>query len=70
MVRHLRSQGVSAWEVAAQLGHKSREYRMTELHAPFDPCCLENAIGTIDDYFGNLHVGQPILFLQKSLILL
>ena len=34
MARHMRKSGVSAWETAAQLGHKSREYRTTELYTP------------------------------------
>jgi integrase len=28
--RWMRQNGVPAWEVAAQLGHKSRDYRTTE----------------------------------------
>ena len=31
MARWLRKSGVSAWETAAQLGHKSREHRTTEI---------------------------------------
>jgi hypothetical protein len=37
VARRMRQNGVPAWEVAAQLGHKSRDYRTTELDAGFDP---------------------------------
>ena len=37
VARWMRQNGVPAWEVAAQLGHKSRDYRTTELYAAFDP---------------------------------
>jgi len=54
MARFLRSQGVPAWEVAAQLGHKSRDFRTTELYAPFDPTYLNQSKVAIDTYFGQL----------------
>jgi hypothetical protein len=47
----MRKSGVSAWETAAQLGHKSREYRTTELYAPFDPDYLLEATISIDTFF-------------------
>lgn len=57
MARYLRSQGVSAWEVASQLGHKSREYRTTELYAPFDPSYLSDANQAIERYFDQLRAN-------------
>jgi len=53
MARHMRKSGVSAWETAAQLGHKSREYLTTELYAPFDPDYLSEATIAIDTFFEN-----------------
>ena len=50
----MRKSGVSAWETAAQLGHKSREHRTTELYAPFDPDYLSAATVAIDSYFDDL----------------
>ncbi len=54
MARWMRKSGVSAWETAAQLGHKSREHRTTELYAPFDPDYLSDATEAIDLFFDNL----------------
>ena len=54
MARHMRKSGVSAWETAAQLGHKSREHRTTELYAPFDPDYLSAATVAIDSFFDSL----------------
>jgi integrase len=61
VARWLRQHGVSAWEVAAQLGHKSRDYRTTELYAAFDPAYLENAVRAIDLLFAGLRAnGAPV----------
>ena len=54
MARWMRKNGVSAWETAAQLGHKSREHRTTELYAPFDPDYLSDATEAIDLFFDEL----------------
>ena len=54
LARWMRQNGVSAWEVAAQLGHKSRDYRTTELYAAFDPAYLSNAVRAIDLLFDRL----------------
>jgi len=54
MARHMRKSGVSAWETTAQLGHKSREHRTTELYAPFDPDYLSAATVAIDSFFDSL----------------
>src|SRR5205823_11156641 len=60
--RWMRQNGVSAWEVAGQLGHKSREYRTTELYAAFDPAYLENAVRAIDLLFDGLRAsGRALL---------
>jgi len=50
MARHMRRSGVPAWEVSAQLGHKTREASTTEIYAPFDPTYLSKAKAAIDDY--------------------
>jgi len=57
MARWLRKSGVSAWETAAQLGHKSRENRTTEIYAPFAPDYLTAASEAIDAYFGALRAN-------------
>ena len=45
---------MAACEVAAQLGHKSCDYRTAELYAAFDPAYLENALRAIDLLFERL----------------
>lgn len=50
MARWLRAQGVPAWEVAAQLGHKQKDVSTTEIYAPFDPAYLSNAVKAIDTF--------------------
>ena len=57
VARWMRQNGVPAWEVAAQLGHKSRDYRTTELYAAFDPAYLENAVRAIDLLFERLRAS-------------
>ncbi len=57
VARWMRQNGVPAWEVAAQLGHKSRDYRTTELYAAFDPAYLENAVRAIDLLFEKLRAS-------------
>ena len=49
-----RTQGVPAWEVAEQLGHKSTGYRITELYTSHSPDYLEKAAELIDVFFGRL----------------
>ena len=58
VARWMRQNGVPAWEVAAQLGHKSRDYRTTELYAAFDPAYLENAVRAIDLLFDGLRASS------------
>ncbi len=57
VARWMRQNGVPAWEVAAQLGHKSRDYRTTELYAAFDPSYLENAVRVIELLFDRLRAS-------------
>ena len=54
MARFMRTQGVPAWEVAEQLGHKSTGYRITELYTSHSPDYLEKAAESIDVFFGQL----------------
>ena len=61
LARWMRKQGVPAWEVAAQLGHKQREFSTTEIYAPFDPSYLDNAVTAIDRVFGQLRVNCVVL---------
>lgn len=55
IARHLRAEGVPAWEVAAQLGHKIAG--TTDRYAPFSPDYLRNAIEAIDGFLDE--VAQP-----------
>lgn len=50
IARWLRMQGVPAWEVASQLGHKAPDYTTTEIYAPFDPAYLSKATAAIDNF--------------------
>ena len=50
MARWLRKSSVPAWEVAAQLGHKSPDVSTTEIYAPFDPSYLSKSTGAIDAF--------------------
>jgi len=54
MARWLRMSSVPAWEVAAQLGHKSKEFSTTEIYAPFDPAYLSQAVTAIDGFLGQV----------------
>ena len=42
--RWMRKEGVPAWDVSAQLGHKSREFSMTERYAPYSPDHMEKSV--------------------------
>jgi len=60
-------QGVPAWEVAAQLGHKAPDYSTTEIYAPFDPAYLSNATSAIAQFLKDLaaalgHQGLSKIF--------
>jgi len=68
MARHLRTKGVPAWEVSAQLGHKSREYSVTEIYAPFDPAYLATSVAEIDKYLKELLISpnqRPLTLPQR-----
>ena len=54
MARFMRTQGVPAWDVAEQLGHKSTGYRITKLYTSHNPDYLEKAVEAIDVFFGQL----------------
>ena len=51
MARWLREQGVPAWEVAEQLGHRGSSYRVTEICTSHSPDYLGHAVKAIDEYF-------------------
>ncbi len=53
MARWMRSQGVPAWEVSAQLGHKQPDMTTTEIYAPFNPNHLSNAVEAINTYLSH-----------------
>ena len=50
MARWLRKSSVPAWEVAAQLGHKTPDVSTTEIYAPFDPVYLKQSTAAIDAF--------------------
>lgn len=50
MARWMRKSGVPAWEVAAQLGHKTPGVTTTEIYAPFDPDYLRASTDAIDAF--------------------
>ena len=54
MARFLRMQGVPAWEVAEQLGHRATGYRITELYTAHSPDYLEQSVVAIDAFFDQL----------------
>jgi hypothetical protein len=48
--------------LAAQLGHKSRDYRTTDLYAAFNPAYLQTAVRAVDLLFEKLRArGSEIL---------
>lgn len=61
IARWLRKQGVPAWEVSAQLGHKRQELSITEIYAPYDPSYLSEATQAIDSFFAELR-AKSVLF--------
>lgn len=54
MATELRKRAVPPWEVSGMLGHKSAEYRTTEIYAKYDPSYLGKAVTAIDAYFTEL----------------
>lgn len=70
VARWLRQQGVDAWQVSAQLGHKRSELSITEVYAPHDPSWLVESCAAIDALFDQLRVksvGMDELLGAKSL---
>jgi len=72
VARWLRKEGVPAWEVAAQLGHKRLEFSNTEIYAPFDPSYLNQAVAGIDKLLHTLSCELRLssldqLFFEKPL---
>ena len=69
LARHMRAQGVPAWEVAAQLGHKIAG--TTDRYAPFSPDFLSNAVAAIDRFLEevafHLRASEGIDKLRKAL---
>jgi len=73
VARWLRKEGVPAWEVAAQLGHKRLEFSNTEIYAPFDPSYLNQAVAGIDKLLHTLSCELRLssldqLFFEKHLV--
>lgn len=60
MARWMRKEGVPAWEVSAQLGHKRQEMSITEVYAPYDPAYLEAAQRAIDSFFAQLRAKSVL----------
>lgn len=48
VARWLRKEGVSPWEVGAQLGHKMPGYNITEMYASASPDYLEKSSAAIE----------------------
>ena len=71
MARWLRKSSVPAWEVAAQLGHKTPDVSTTEIYAPFDPSYLFKSTAAIDDFLTRvacqLRAGSMSEFLIERL---
>ena len=67
MARFMRQQGVPAWEVAEQLGHKSTGYRITELYTAHSPDYLEKAVEAIDAFLGLLTCELRVAELADTL---
>lgn len=61
MARWLRKEGVPAWEVSAQLGHKRQELSITEIYAPYDPGYLSEATKAIDSFFDVLRASSVLI---------
>ena len=60
MARYLRSKGVPAWEVSAQLGHQQTGMAVTEIYAAFDPAYLATSVLEIDNYLKELLISPDI----------
>jgi len=58
--RWMRKEGVPAWDVAAQLGHKSREFSMTERYAPYSPDHMEKSVAALNRLLEELAVPEQL----------
>ena len=54
LARWLRSRGVEAWQVSAQLGHRKEGASTTEIYAAYDPAYLSDAVAAIDGLLAQL----------------
>jgi len=54
LARWLRSQGVEAFQVSSQLGHKTEGASTTEIYAPYDPSFLSTSVAAIDALLAQL----------------
>ena len=66
MATELRRRGVSVWEVAGMLGHKTAGYRTTEIYAKYDPDYLGQAVKAIDAYFIELQNQASLPLIVKK----
>jgi len=67
MATELRRRGVSVWEVAGMLGHKTVGYRTTEVYAKYNPDYLGQAVTKIDAYFIELQNQTSLpLIVEKN----
>jgi len=68
MPRWLRKSSVPAWEVVAQLGHKSPDVSTTEIYAPFDPTYLFKSTAAIDDFLQRVTCQLRVSSISEFLI--
>ena len=54
LARWLRSQGVEAFQVSSQLGHRTEGASTTEIYAPYDPSFLSASVAAIDALLAQL----------------
>ena len=62
LARWLRSQGVEAFQVSSQMGHRTIGASTTEIYAPYDPAFLSTSVAAIDALLAQL----PPTELQNS----
>ena len=66
MATELRRRGMSVWEVAGMLGHKTAGYRTTKVYAKYDPDYLGQAVKAIDAYFIELQNQASLPLIVKN----
>jgi len=57
--RWMRKEGIPAWDVSAQLGHKSREFSMTERYAPYSPDYMKKSVAALDQLLFEITTDNP-----------